>query len=84
MTKSCTAPPSTTPKTIQSMPGEVAELRGQHGAHQRAGAGDGGEVVAEEDAARRRHEVAAVAEPLGGGRARVGSMPSTLEARNRE
>ena len=71
MMKSCTAPPSTTPKTIQIVPGQVAELRGEHRADQRPRARDRGEVVAEEHPAVGRHEVAAVAEPLGGGGAAV-------------
>ena len=65
MTKSWTAPASTTPNTIQIVPGQVAELGGQHRADQRARAGDRGEVVAEEHPAGGRHEVAAVGQPLG-------------------
>ncbi len=42
--------------------GQVAELSGQRRADERAGAGDGGEVVAEHDPAMGRHEVAAVVE----------------------
>jgi hypothetical protein len=45
---------------------EVAELGGEHRTHERPGAGDGREVVAEEDPPRGRHEVAAVLQPLGG------------------
>ena len=50
--------------------GQIAELRGERRADQRAGAGDGGEVVAEDDPAMGRHEVAAVVEALGGRGAR--------------
>ena len=48
---------------------QVAELRGQHGADERARAGDRREVVAEHDPAVGRHEVAAVVQPLGRRRA---------------
>ena len=48
--------------------GEVAHLGGEHGPDQRAGAGDRGEVVAEQDAPVRRLEVHVVVEPLGRGR----------------
>jgi hypothetical protein len=50
--------------------GQVAELRGKGGPDQWARARDRGEVVAEHDPAIRRDEVAAVAETLGGCRAR--------------
>ena len=50
---------------------QVAHLRCEHGAHQRAGAGDGGEVVAVEDAAVGDLEVRAVLQPLGRCRAGV-------------
>ena len=66
ITKSCTAPPRTTPTMSQMRAGQEPELRGQRRPDQRPGAGDGGEVVAEEHPLRRRHEVAAVVQPLGG------------------
>src|SRR6185503_19090442 len=50
---------------------QVAELRRQRRADQRARAGDRGEVVAEHDPLVGGHVVAAVVEPLGGCRARV-------------
>ena len=65
MTKSCTAPPSTAPMMIHSVPGQVAELRRQHRADQRSRTGDGGEVVAEEDPLVGGLEIVAVAQPLG-------------------
>ena len=71
VTMSCTAPASTTPATIQMVPGQVAHLRREHRAHQRAGAGDGGEVVAVEHAAVGDLEVGAVLQPLGRCRAGV-------------
>ena len=40
--------------------GQVADLRGQHRPHQRPGAGDGGEVVAEQHVLVGRHVVQAV------------------------
>ncbi|MND47657.1 hypothetical protein D3C80_385550 [compost metagenome] len=40
--------------------GQVAHLRGEHRAHQRAGAGDGGEVVTEEDVLVGRDVVQAI------------------------
>ena len=49
---------------------QVAELRRERRAHERPGAGDGGEVVAEHHPAVGGHEVAAVVEPLRGRRAR--------------
>ena len=70
ITKSCTAPPSATPTMIQMRARQKAELRGERRADERAGAGDRGEVMAEDDPAVRRHEVAAVVEPLGRRRAR--------------
>ena len=48
ITKSCTAPPSTTPTMSQIVPGQEAELRGQRRPDERSGAGDGREVVAEQ------------------------------------
>ena len=47
--------------------GQVAHLGGDDRAHQRAGAGDGGEVVAEEDVAVRADVVLAVGLVLGRG-----------------
>ena len=44
---------------------QVAHLRGEHGADERAGAGDRGEVVAEQHPPVGRLEVDAVVEPLG-------------------
>ena len=64
MQKSCTAPPSTTPTRIHSVPGQIAELRRQRRADQRPGPGDGGEVVAEDHPAVGGHEVAAVVDAL--------------------
>ena len=46
--------------------GQVAELRRQRRADQRARAGDGGEVVAEHDPLVGGHEIVPVAQPLGG------------------
>ena len=51
--------------------GEVAELRGEHGTHKRAGSGDGGEVVAEDDPLGRGNEVLAIAASDSGGGAEV-------------
>ena len=65
MTKSCTAPPSTTPTISQIVPGRKPNCAASVGPDQRAGAGDGREVVAEEHPLGRRHEVAAVVQPLG-------------------
>ena len=45
--------------------GQIAELRRERRADQRARARDGGEVMTEHDPAIRRHEVAAVAESFG-------------------
>ena len=47
--------------------GQVAELRGQHRADQRAGAGDGGEVVAEQHQRVHGHVVVPVARGCGRG-----------------
>ena len=66
MTKSCTAPPSTAPTMIHSVPGQIAELRGQRRTDQRTGTGDGGEVVTEEDPLIGGLEIVAVAQALGG------------------
>ena len=71
ITKSCTAPPSTAPMMIHSVAGQIAELRGQHRADQRSGAGDGGEVMAEDDPLIGGLEVVAVVEAFGGGGALV-------------
>ena len=60
MMKSWTAPARQTPATSQIRPGRVAELGGQDRPDQRAGAGDGGEVVAEQDQAVGRMVVLAV------------------------
>ena len=51
MMKSCTAPARQTPPTSQMRPGREAELRREHRADQRAGAGDRREMVAEQDPA---------------------------------
>ena len=59
--------------------GQIAELGGQHGADQRAGSGDGGEVVAEDDPFVGGHEVLAVAE-RSAGVARRSSSAITLAA----
>jgi hypothetical protein len=45
----------------------IAELRGQHRADQGPGTGDGGEVMAEEDPARRRVVIVAVVARVGRG-----------------
>ncbi len=66
MTKSWTAPPRTAPTTIQSAAGEIAELGGECWADEGTGAGDGGEVVAEEDPFVRWFVVVAIAKTLGG------------------
>ena len=50
---------------------QIAHLRGEHRADERAGAGDRGEVVAEQHAPVGRLEVDVVLEPLGGRRALV-------------
>ena len=47
-------------------PRQVAELRAQRRPDQRTGAGDGGEVVPEDDPAVGRNEVVAVVDALGG------------------
>ena len=52
---------------IQMVPGQVAHLGGEDRAHQGAGAGDGGEVVAEQDVAVRADVVLAVGFVLRGG-----------------
>ncbi len=71
MTKSCTAPPSDHARDEPQRARQVAELRGQHRADERPRPRDGGEVVAEEHPLVGRHEVAAVAQPLGRRRAAV-------------
>ena len=71
MTKSCTAPPSGDADEDPDEPGQKAELRRQHRADERAGAGDGGEVVAEQHPAVGGHEVLAVGEAVRRGDARV-------------
>ena len=50
---------------------QVAHLRGEHGADERAGAGDRGEVVAEQDPPVGRLEVHVVVQALGRGGPRV-------------
>ena len=68
ITKSCTQPPSTRPPRSRACrAGSRTAPRAS--ADQRARAGDRREVVSEHDPAVRRHEVAAVVEPLGGRRA---------------
>ena len=69
--KSCTAPATTTPARIHSVPGRIAHLRREHRAHQRARAGDRREVVAVEHPLVGRHVVHAVVVPHGGRRPRV-------------
>ena len=69
--RSCTAPARITPTTIQIVPGQITHLGGDDGAHERPGAGDRGEVVAEQDAAVGGDEVLAVVGVLGRGRAAV-------------
>ena len=64
MQKSCTAPPSTTPTRIHSVPGQIAELRRQRRPDQRPGPGDRREVVPEDHPAVGRHEVAPVVDAL--------------------
>ena len=51
--------------------GKVAELGGQSGSHQRTGTGDRREMVAEDDPLVGGLEIVAVAQPFGGGGARV-------------
>src|SRR5207245_1393021 len=46
-------------------PRQVAELRGQRRTYQRAGSGDRGEVMAEDDPLVGGLEIVAVAQPLG-------------------
>ena len=60
--------------------GQIAELRGERRADERAGSGDGREVMAEHDPVVRRHEVAAVVESLGRRLSRVSSSAKTLAA----
>ena len=48
MTKSCTAPARQTPADEPDEAGGIAELRREHRTDERAGAGDRGEVMAEE------------------------------------
>ena len=47
-------------------PGQITKLRRQHGADQRSGAGDGGEMVTEDDPLVRFHEVTSVGVDRGG------------------
>ena len=60
MTKSCTAPPSTTPIKIHSVAGQIAELRGQHRPDQRSRPGNGRKMMAENNPFVRSHEILAV------------------------
>ena len=60
MTKSCTAPPSTTPMRIHSVAGQVTELRRQHRPDQRSRPGNGREMMAEDDPFVRLDEIPAV------------------------
>ena len=62
--------------------GQVAHLRGQHRPDQRAGAGDGGEVVAEQHVPVGRHVVEAVVVPVRPASAASGRRRSTLLAMN--
>jgi hypothetical protein len=62
--------------------GKVAHLGRDHRSHQWPSAGDGREVVTEQDPPVGRDEVDAVVEPFGRGRA-VSSTPSTRLAMNR-
>ena len=59
---------------------QVAHLRREHRADQRSGAGDGGEVMAEQDAAPPGGEAAAPAVPPPGGPLRLPSMRSACTA----
>ena len=54
MTKSCTAPARQHAADEPDEPGRIAELRREHRADERAGAGDGREVVPEEHPAAGR------------------------------
>ena len=74
--KSCTAPAKHHAGQDPQHAGQVAHLRGQHGADQRAGAGDGGEMVAEQHVAVGRHVVEAVVELVGRGLALAGRAPA--------
>ena len=65
MTKSCTQPAEHRAEDDPQRARQVAELRRQRGADQRARPGDGREVVAEDDPLVGRLEVVAVAQPLG-------------------
>ena len=65
MTKSCTPPPSTAPMMIQSVPGQIAELRRQHRPTSGPGPGDGGEVVAEDHPFVGRLEIVPVVQAFG-------------------
>ena len=58
--------------------GQEAELRGERRADQRAGAGDGREVVAEDHPLRCRHEIAAVVQAARPACARRASSPKTV------
>ena len=69
--KSCTQPPSAAPTISQSVPGEIAELRGQCGADERAGPGNRGKMVADENPFAGRNEIVAVFQTFGGSGARI-------------
>ena len=64
-TMSCTAPAKIDADDDPDRARQVAHLRGEHGADERPGAGDRGEVVAEQHAPVGRLEVDVVVEPLG-------------------
>ena len=61
---------------IHRVPGQIAELRGEHRADERPGAGDGGEVVAEDDPFIGGLEIVAVAQAFGGSGALIVRAPS--------
>ena len=84
MTKSCTAPPSGDADEDPQEAGQKAELRRQHRADERPGAGDGGEVVAEEHPAVGGDEVLAVGEAVRRRRRARRRATSTLAAMNAE
>ena len=71
MMKSWTAPAEADAGDEPDQPGRVAELRREHRADERAGAGDGGEVMAEEHQPVRRVVVLAVVRLCAGVDARV-------------
>ena len=77
---SCTAPARQTPIDEPEQPGHVAVLDRQHRPDQRAGPGNRGEVMAEENPAVGRVIVLAVVESVGR-RMRVIVEAATLAAR---